>query len=257
MNREEVITDKQILGIDVKPCIIIDLLNIVSSKRKAEFPIDVKDVVFNKSIIANLRSLSKDYLIFAYCDIKSVADGSVSSLEINMVVDYIGERLKPLLSHMHVNYHDIDCGRDSVLAKRSLCARPNIGFMALVESLAWDEGHIMLDWDMSIVIASDRTDVTWAKNAGCTPCSIELLIDGTISKIDTLINKLKDGEKIHYKNGNESGTLWSCTWEANEGEKDSYVCYQTYGGSDSNTLAEALRKICDGFHSIRETELRP
>jgi D-glycero-D-manno-heptose 1,7-bisphosphate phosphatase len=62
-------------------------------------------------------------------------------------------------------YHD-GKGEIAPYNKRSLCRKPDIGMLAIMEREAYDKGNIVVDWDNSLFVGDRPEDEECAKRAG-------------------------------------------------------------------------------------------
>lgn len=116
-----------------------------------------------ENIIWKYRQMN--YLIFGISNQAGVAHGFKLPIEIENELEATLKLFKSNPFHIvKMCYHD-GKGKIAPYNVRSLCRKPDIGSLAIIENEAFNNGYV-IDWDNSIFCGDRPEDEQCAKNAG-------------------------------------------------------------------------------------------
>lgn len=151
----------------VRPALCLDFDGTIRRSKSGETFIknykDIELIPYVETIIQRYRLFG--WLIFGITNQAGVAHGFKLPMEIELEIEETMNLFNPNPFHIVKScYHDSK-GSIEPYCHRSLCRKPDIGLLALMEAEAFQAKYIV-DWDNSLFVGDRPEDEQCAKNAG-------------------------------------------------------------------------------------------
>lgn len=166
MEQIEIDTSKNFaLNVKLTPALCLDLDGTVRRSKTGGFIKDEDDIELMEGIekiIWLYRNMG--YLIFGVSNQGGVAHGHKRPSHIEKEVDKTVSLFERNPFHAIKSCYHMEDGKVEPYNHRSLCRKPDIGMLAIIEHEVWKYGY-MVDWDKSIMVGDRPEDEELAKNA--------------------------------------------------------------------------------------------
>lgn len=153
---------------ELRPALCLDLDGTIRYSRNGEFINGAGDVAVFPDVETKLREYrDRGYLIFGVSNQGGVAFGHKTTIDVDeeLSVTLVAFDRNPF--HIIKTCFHHEYGTVEPYNHRSLCRKPDIGLLALLEAEVFDLG-IVVDWDESIFVGDRPEDEECAANARIT-----------------------------------------------------------------------------------------
>lgn len=154
--------------IKVTPALVLDFDGTIRRSKSGEtFIKNFQDIELMPGIEALIwRYRNMGWLILGISNQAGVAHGFKLPMEVENEMEATFKLFTENPFHIAKHcYHD-GKGRIEPYNYRSLCRKPDIGMLAIMEEIAFNKGKRVVDWDNSLFVGDRPEDEECAKRAG-------------------------------------------------------------------------------------------